>query len=311
MMNWKKAGLAAGLSLSLIMAACGADDADDDTDTAGNGGDDQAETTEGVGEAVDYTITGIEPGAGITQATNTALEEYENLAGWHHEESSTAAMLTELGNAINNEEPIIVTGWTPHYKFAQYDLKYLDDPLEAYGGEEHINTIVRHGLQEDMPEAYEVLDRFYWEVEDMESIMLAGQDMEIEEAAEEWVAENEDTVAGWTEGVDSVDGTSIELVITPWDSERASGNVLRLALEDIGYDVTITPVDPQIVFQAIASGDGDASPAPWMPYTHGDFYAEYEGEFEDLGENLVGAKLGMVVPTYMDIDSIEDLEPAE
>src|SRR5690625_875182 len=202
MFRWKRLGLIAGLSLTLAAAGCGADDTDDAEDTADNGGDDQAETAAGVGEEVDYTIIGIEPGAGITQATNTALEEYENLAGWNHEESSTAAMLTELREAINNEEPIIVAGWTPHHKFAQYDLKYLDDPLEAYGGEEYISTIVRDGLQEDMPEAYEVLDRFYWEVEDMESIMLAGQDMEIEEAAEEWVAENEDTVAEWTEGID-------------------------------------------------------------------------------------------------------------
>jgi glycine betaine/proline transport system substrate-binding protein len=310
MFRWKRLGLIAGLSLTLAAAGCGADDTDDAEDTADNGGDDQAETAAGVGEEVDYTIIGIEPGAGITQATNTALEEYENLAGWNHEESSTAAMLTELREAINNEEPIIVAGWTPHHKFAQYDLKYLDDPLEAYGGEEYISTIVRDGLQEDMPEAYEVLDRFYWEVEDMESIMLAGQDMEIEEAAAQWVAENEDQVAEWTEGIDPVDGTSIEIVITPWDSERASGDVVRMALEQIGYDVTITPVDPQIVFQAIATGDGDASIAPWMPYTHGAFYAEYEDEFEDLGENLVGARLGMVVPAYMDIDSIEDLEPA-
>ncbi|MFA1819956.1 glycine betaine ABC transporter substrate-binding protein [Virgibacillus oceani] len=311
MFKWKRLGLIAGLSLSLVAAGCGDDDTDDADETADNGEGDQAETTEGVGEEVDYTITGIEPGAGITQATNTALEDYENLAGWHHEEASTAAMLTELRTAIENEEPIIVAGWTPHHKFAQYDLKYLDDPMESFGGEEYISTIVRDGLQEDMPEAYEVLDRFYWEVEDMESIMLAGQDMEIDEAAEEWVAENEDTVAEWTEGIDSVDGTSIELVITPWDSERASGNVVGMALEELGYDVTITPVDPQIVFQAIATGDGDASTAPWMPHTHGDFYAEYEGEFEDLGENLVGAKLGMVVPAYMDIDSIEDLEPAD
>src|SRR5690625_5289117 len=89
MFKWKKLGLVAGLSLSLIAAGCGADDTEDADDTADNGNDDQAETTEGVGEEVDYTITGIEPGAGITQATNTALEDYENLAGWHQDRKST------------------------------------------------------------------------------------------------------------------------------------------------------------------------------------------------------------------------------
>jgi len=31
----------------------------------------------------------------------------------------------------------------------------------------------------------------------------------------------------------------------------------------------------------------------------------------DMGENLTGAQNGFVVPAYMDIDSIEDLEPKE
>ncbi|SHG62025.1 glycine betaine ABC transporter substrate-binding protein [Ornithinibacillus halophilus] len=305
--SWKKLGIAAGLSLSLIVAGCGGQD-----DTNNNSSEDNnADTTINVSEKVDYTITGIEPGAGISQATNKALEEYENLAGWEHEESSTVAMLTALNMAYENEEPIVIAGWTPHFKFAQYDLKYLEDPEGVYGGEEYIATIVREGLKEDMPEAYTVLERFEWDVEDMESIMLAGQEKDIADAAQEWVDENRDKVDSWIDGVESVDGASIELVLTPWDSERASTNVVRIALEEVGYDVELTPVDPPVMFQAIASGDGDASVAPWMPQTHGDFYSEYEGEFEDLGENLHGAKIGLVVPTYMDIDSIEDLEPAE
>ena len=36
-------------------------------------------------------------------------------------------------------------------------------------------------------------------------------------------------------------------------------------------------------------------------------YAKYEAEIDDLGANLEGAKIGLVVPAYMDIDSIEDL----
>lgn len=79
----------------------------------------------------------------------------------------------------------------------------------------------------------------------------------------------------------------------------------------MGYEVKLTPVDPSIMFQVIAKGDGDASLAPWMPATHAAFYEKYEGEFEDLGENLRGARIGLVVPSYMNIDSIEDLEPAE
>lgn len=306
--KWKQLGMAAGLSLSLIVAGCGEEDSEDTTDS---GGDGQTETATNVGEETEYTIIGIEPGAGISEATNKALKEYENLEGWEQENSSTAAMLTELGDAIESEEPIVVAGWSPHFKFAKYDLKYLEDPKGVYGGEENLTTIARKGLKEDMPEAYTILDRFQWEIADMESVMLAAQDMDFEEAAQQWVDENQDTVAEWTDGVESVDGTSIELVLTPWDTERSSANVAKIVLEQQGYDVTLTPVSPPVMFQAIATGDGDASLAPWMPATHGAFYEEHEGDFVDLGENLVGAKIGLVVPAYMDIESIEDLEPAE
>ncbi|WP_077622603.1 glycine betaine ABC transporter substrate-binding protein [Sediminibacillus massiliensis] len=300
--KWKRLGAAAGLSLALVAAGCGQDEGDDSGD---------GESAASIGEATEYTITGIEPGAGIAQATDNAVTEYENLEGWEHEKSSTAAMLTALGDAIDNEEPIVVTGWSPHYMFAQWDLKYLEDPKGVYGGEESIKTIARKGLEEEMPEAYTILDRFQWESSDMESVMLSAQEMEFEEAAQQWVDENEDTIAEWTEGVASVEGESIELALTPWDTERASANVAKIVLEEQGYDVKLTPVDPSVVFEAIASGDADASLAPWMPATHGDFYKKYEEDFVDLGENLKGAKIGLVVPTYMDIESIEDLEPAE
>ena len=57
----------------------------------------------------------------------------------------------------------MVTGWTPHWKFARWDLKFLDDPKKVYGEAETINTIVRQGLKEDMPEVYAVCDAFKWD----------------------------------------------------------------------------------------------------------------------------------------------------
>lgn len=97
----------------------------------------------------DHTITGIEPGAGITAATEKALDEYDNLADWNLLTSSSGAMTTSLAKAIKNKEDIIVTGWSPHWMFAKYDLKYLEDPKGVYGGEETINTFARKGLKEE------------------------------------------------------------------------------------------------------------------------------------------------------------------
>lgn len=88
-------------------------------------------------------------------------------------------MLGALDGAIKNEEPIIVTGWTPHWMFSAYDLKYLEDPKGTLGGQENIQTLVRKGLEEDMPSAFKILDRFYWEPKDMEAVMYDAQEVSL------------------------------------------------------------------------------------------------------------------------------------
>lgn len=148
------------------------------------------------------TITGIEAGAGVMSATEAALEQYPNLASWEILPSSSGAMTVALGQAISNKEEIIVTGWSPHWKFASYDLKYLEDPKGVFGGEETINTFVSKGLEKEKPEAYKVLDAFNWSAEDIEEVMLAiNGGKNPKEAAADWIKANEDKVKKWTEGV--------------------------------------------------------------------------------------------------------------
>lgn len=298
-MNAKSIGISVGLATALLLTGCGSTE------------ETTSEANTSIGEQVDYTITGIEPGAGLTATTHKALEEYENLEGWELEESSTAGMLTQLDQAIKNEEPIVITGWSPHYKFVEYDLKYLEDPQGVMGGAESLHTIARLGFKEDFPNAYKILDAFEWDVEDMETVMYEAQDIPFEEAAANWIEDNQDKVNTWIEGTEPVDGKTIEIVSIPWDTERASSLVAKAVLEQQGYDVTVTDVDPAIMFEAIATGEADVSLAPWLPVTHESFYEKHKESIIDLGPNLTGAKLGIVVPEYMDIDSIEDLEPKE
>lgn len=149
------------------------------------------------------TITGIEPGAGVVGAAEQAVEDYDNLEGWEVQTSSSGAMATELGNAIDKEEDIIVTGWTPHWKFQEYDLKYLEDPEGSFGEAETIDTMVREGLEEDLPNAYKILDQFNWTTDDMESVMLdIYNGASPEEAAATWVEDNQDKVDEWLNGVE-------------------------------------------------------------------------------------------------------------
>ncbi|EKU93927.1 Glycine betaine-binding protein precursor [Alloiococcus otitis] len=155
-------------------------------------------------DEAEQTITGIEAGAGVVQSAEQALEDYDNLSDWTVATSSSGAMVTELETAINNEEDIVVTAWSPHWKFQTFDLKYLDDPEESFGGDETIETYAREGLEEDMPEAYSVLENFYWELDEMEEVMLdISEGAEPEDAAAQWVEENQDRVSEWTANVSS------------------------------------------------------------------------------------------------------------
>lgn len=145
------------------------------------------------------TITGIEPGAGVVAAAENTVATYDNLSDWNVTTSSSGAMTVALGQAIKNKEDIVITGWSPHWMFAKYDLKYLDDPEGTMGEAESINTMVRQGLADDLPEVYEVLDKFNWTQEDMEEVMLAINDgTSAEDAAKDWVTNHPEEVAAWT-----------------------------------------------------------------------------------------------------------------
>ncbi|SIN90404.1 glycine betaine/proline transport system substrate-binding protein [Carnobacterium alterfunditum] len=298
-MNMRFVGMTFGVSAALILTGCG------------NGEATENGSNESISEQLNYTITGIEPGAGVTGLAHQTVDEYENLAGWELEESSTGGMLTMLDQAIENEEPIVVTGWTPHWMFSEYDLKYLEDPKGTMGEVESIHTIARLGFEEENPDAYQILDTFHWEVADMEAVMLEAQGSSFEEASTNWVEANQEQVDVWLEGTEQVDGEEIEIVSTQWGTEKASSTVMKSVLEQQGYEVTLTDIDPAFLFEAIANGEADASLSPWLPTTHASFYEKNKDEIVDLGENLTGTRTGFVVPAYMDIDSIEDLELKE
>ncbi|MFS0880651.1 glycine betaine ABC transporter substrate-binding protein [Metabacillus niabensis] len=266
------------------------------------------EDANGIGAQVDYEIVGIEPGAGLMELTNTALKDYE-LDDWTLLEGSSAAMVAQLQKAITNQEPIIITGWSPHWMFSSFDLKYLDDPKGSFGGAEDIHTVVRKGLEQDAPGAYRLLDQFSWEPSDMEAVMVDITDgMDPSEAAEKWINANPDKVSEWTKGAQSGNGERVKLVYVAWDTEIASTNVIGKVLEQSGYKVTLSQVEVGPMFAGVANGSADAMVGAWLPTTHAEYYNTYKNDIVDLGRNLHGTKNGLVVPEYVDIDSVEDLK---
>lgn len=150
-------------------------------------------------DQADQEIIGVEPGTGTSDVTDETIDAYPNLSDWEQVNSSTAAMIAELEQAIRQEEPIVVSIFAPHWIFSRYDLTMLEDPQETMGQPENIETMAREGLKEDEPEAYQILDNFQWEIDDIQSVMLEiEKGAEPEEAAQKWIEENPEKVESWT-----------------------------------------------------------------------------------------------------------------
>jgi len=115
-------------------------------------------------------IIGIDPGAGLMAATEKVIKLY-GLNKMRLMEGSGAIMTASLANAYKRKEWVVVTGWSPHWKFARWSLKYLDDPKKVYGEAELIQTIVHKDLKKNKPEVYSFLKRFKWPENGLQLVM--------------------------------------------------------------------------------------------------------------------------------------------
>lgn len=144
-------------------------------------------------------IVGIDAGAGVMLKTDQAIKDYD-LSGYKLQASSGAAMTSELGRAYAKQQSIAVTGWVPHWMFAKWKLKFLDDPKQVYGAAETVNSIGSQQLESKAPEVAQFLRNFSWQSKDeIGEVMLAIQEgAKPEAAAKDWVAKHPERVKEWT-----------------------------------------------------------------------------------------------------------------
>ena len=141
---------------------------------------------------------GIDAGAGIMKTTDKAISTY-GLDGYTLMTSSSSTMLASLKKAMDKGEWIVITGWTPHWMFDQFDLKFLDDPKKVYGDLEEIHAIASKGFSEKDPFAAEFFGNIKLTTEELSSFMTAMKDarMDEEEIARKWRDEHRQLVDSW------------------------------------------------------------------------------------------------------------------
>ncbi|SOD63430.1 glycine betaine/proline transport system substrate-binding protein [Streptomyces zhaozhouensis] len=144
-------------------------------------------------------IVGIEPGAGLTEVTqNEVIPTYGlDEAGYSLSTSSTSTMLTELGNAIDQEEEIVVTLWRPFWANAEYPVRDLEDPEGALGEPEALHFLGKEGFADEFPEVAEWIEGIKLSDEEYGSL----EDLVVNEHADDpaagveaWLEDNADVV---------------------------------------------------------------------------------------------------------------------
>ena len=146
-------------------------------------------------------IIGIGSGAGIMNATRNALAAYELSATL--QEGSEQMMTQQLTEAIKRRDPIVVTGWKPHWIYNRYELKFLDDPQNVYGASEKIHTIARENFINDHSRAALFFERFNLTEKQLGALMDEIETFPDNElrAVRNWIEDNEFVVNRWIRGL--------------------------------------------------------------------------------------------------------------
>jgi glycine betaine/proline transport system substrate-binding protein len=101
---------------------------------------------------------------------------------------------------------------------------------------------------------------------------------------------------------------TIKIAYPNWAEGIAMTHLAKAIIEDkLGFDVELTQADPGVIYGAIASGSQDALLDAWLPHTHQPYWEQYSDDLVDLGPNFSYGVTGLVVPGYMSVRSIEEL----
>lgn len=147
---------------------------------------------------LDGTITGIDPGAGLTRLSKKAIEDYG--LDYELQISSGAGMTAALERAVRRDEWIVVTGWSPHWMFGAYDLRYLDDPKGVLGSFERVHAVARLGFYQDNVEAASFFSRMQLPIDDLQKAMYDAQETSYKEAVTRYIENNPKRVDYWVTG---------------------------------------------------------------------------------------------------------------
>ncbi|WP_242675209.1 glycine betaine ABC transporter substrate-binding protein [Phytopseudomonas dryadis] len=143
----------------------------------------------GVAERFAGTILAASPGTSQYVLSGQAIEAY-GLKGYTVLPSSEAGMISQFGRVYGKGDWAILNAWNPHWMFTKWQMRYLEDPRQVFGGTEQIHMVGRAGFREDEPEVAGFLSAFSIPLADLEAMQLAAQTRGKEQVIDDYYAEH-------------------------------------------------------------------------------------------------------------------------
>ena len=155
-------------------------------------------------------ILGIEPGSVVM---GKVYDEVMPAYGLRQElvEAHTDGMLAEVEDRYRNREEFALIAWSPHWMNQRYDLRYLEDPKDAFGelnDPARITAIVNEDLPDRDPVATAFMDALIFDEEqlnDLESTINEAGDPH--EGARRWAEDNGEVWRPWVEAAQDAQGS--------------------------------------------------------------------------------------------------------
>lgn len=92
-----------------------------------------------------------------------------------------------------------------------------------------------------------------------------------------------------------------------WAEGVAMTHIATEIMKEKGYKVELKKAAVDLVFASLANGDVDVFMDTWLPATHKEKVAKFGDKIESLGINYDKARIGLVVPKYVTVNAIEEL----
>lgn len=101
----------------------------------------------------------------------------------------------------------------------------------------------------------------------------------------------------------------VSILYPNWAEGIAFTYLAKVALENNGFEAKLTNLEPGLIYGELSKDNskGDVFMDAWLPNTHKDYWADYGDKLVKLGESFSNGTTGLVVPAYVTINSITEL----